>query len=84
MKHPTEIINYNGTMEELARDIANLRYDSLSELLNKLASELSVDQKKDFNSERYQVSSLLYDLSVVINDGKKITDKLWKICKNFI
>lgn len=31
MKHPTEIEKYNGTKKQLARNITNLRDDSLAE-----------------------------------------------------
>jgi hypothetical protein len=56
MKHPLKIERYNGTMEELARDIADLRYDVFISFFDKLGYELSKDQKKDFNAGRYQVS----------------------------
>ena len=81
MKHPTTIDKYNGTLEELARDIADLRYDVMGDLLNHLAYEISIDQKKDFDNKRYQLSNGLYDLSACLNESQKICGKVWDICK---
>lgn len=80
-QHPTDIIKYQGTMQELARDIADLRYDVLVTFFNNLCYELSKDKEKDFNAGKYQISSLLYDLASICNEGSKLSRKLWAICE---
>jgi hypothetical protein len=82
--HETEIKKYKGTIQELARDIADLRYDALVSLFNNLGYELSKDKEKNFDAGKHQVSSLLYDLASVCNEGGKLSRKLWDICKKHI
>jgi hypothetical protein len=39
MIHTSEVINYPGSMEELAEEIGNLKYDALARFLELLAKK---------------------------------------------
>lgn len=43
MIHKSNIEKYNGSIDDLVEDIGNLRYDVLSEFLQKLSSKLESD-----------------------------------------
>ncbi|MEM6697039.1 MAG: hypothetical protein AAF599_01490, partial [Bacteroidota bacterium] len=63
MLHKNTIENYSGTMETLAEEIGNLRYDALSNFLNLLADKLQEDGDKDEGRGRVQLSSHLHSCS---------------------
>ena len=52
MKHKTYIEKYDGSLEELAEDIGNLRYDALTDLLKLLSAKLNKDSESDLFRNR--------------------------------
>ena len=91
MKHPKTVEKYDGNLEELARDICNLRYDSFSELLEDLANNLYEDSLADADRDslkyngkkRIQLSSKLEDVAKKFDEAKKIMYSIWEICKPY-
>jgi len=81
MKHPTKVEKYSGSLEELARDIVNMRYDSLAELLGYIEKNLIEDYRNDMKRGREQLSNKLKKAAVEIFFAKGIIDSAWKICK---
>lgn len=81
MKHPETIEKYQGSMEELAVDLANLRYDALANLLRGVAKKLNEDGVKDWNAGRTQLGMSLFAMGNWLIDGAKAVDHLWKICE---
>lgn len=84
MKHPITIEKYNGTIKELARDIANLRYDSLEEFLKWLNYEIYVDSEKDKQRGKIQLGKLLRNCSDNISESRLHIIHAWKICKKYM
>jgi len=80
MKHPKEIKGYED-MSELATDISNLRYDKLSELLEKLSQTILSDAAYDFARRRPYLSSELYCAGTELERAAKDIDKAWYYCK---
>jgi hypothetical protein len=84
MKHLKTVKKYDGTLKELARDIANLRYDALATFLEELSTALSEDSISDKKRKRKRLS---YCLSVASSDilcASYAIRNAWNICKKFI
>jgi hypothetical protein len=58
-KHKKTIEKYSGSLEELAEDIGNLHYESLTEFLFKLSEKLYNDSSKDVSLNRLQLGDEL-------------------------
>jgi hypothetical protein len=84
MKHPIKVEKYSGTLRELARDILNMRYDSLAELYRYLSEELLIDAKHDENLGHKKVSELLKKLAEDNVNSKEDADFLWEICEPYM
>ena len=81
MKHPIKIENYSGSIKELSRDIANLRYDVLEIFLNDLALAILDDSKKDHSNGRLMLSKSLEKTTVALFDAKNNIINAWNIAK---
>jgi hypothetical protein len=84
MSHPTDIDKYDGTLEQLANDITNLRYDSLAQLLDHIADNLEHDSKADFVRGRKQLSDRLGQAASMLHTAKCRIDIAYKICKPYM
>jgi hypothetical protein len=84
MKHTKKVEKYSGTLKELARDILNMRYDSLAELYKYLSEGLSADAEHDKILGHKQVSRLLKKLSENNLKSEEYARTLWKICKPYM
>jgi len=84
MRHPDKIEKYNGTIDELAKDITNLRYDILAQLLDKLSHNLLIDAQNDFDKGRKQLYEQLYKSSLFTSNACLTINDAWKICKKYM
>ncbi|MCK9595770.1 hypothetical protein M0R19_01125 [Candidatus Pacearchaeota archaeon] len=81
MKHLKSVEKYSGTLEELAKDIINMRYDSVAEFFEYLSEKLIADSINDYHRGRKQLSNKLLSASEKMLGAKEIMDSIWKICK---
>ncbi|OQB40303.1 MAG: hypothetical protein BWY04_01392 [candidate division CPR1 bacterium ADurb.Bin160] len=81
MKHPTEIENYDGDLRNLAREVTNLRYDSLTKFLNYISMYLKLDANKDLKRRNMQLYSKLHDVFTYLDKSINDMEKVWNICK---
>lgn len=79
MKHATEIEGHE-TPQQLARSLANLRYDVLVAVLMELASELKQDSAKDLERDRPQIATCLRNMSEHISLAGTHCMNLWALC----
>ena len=92
MKHSENIERYQGTLKELARDIVNMRYDSVAKFYEYLAGELKEDSQKDSQRQSLKDSSqkrtqLSKKLEEVAEDNLEIQKKMlsiWDLCKRYM
>jgi hypothetical protein len=82
--NPITIEKYNGTLKELARDIADLRYDVLQEFLSHLSSCIYVDAQKDKEKNRIQLYENLMKCSDSITEARMFIIKAWQICFKYV
>lgn len=70
-------IDYPGGFDKLTTDLGNLRYDALSQFLQKLSEKVEKDAQADEGRERYQLANqLTYSAKHIKN--------AWKICAPFM
>lgn len=69
LKHLTKPKNYNGTLQELANELGDLRYDSLSEFLEFLSKNLEKDSIADQKRNRIQLANHLKNASNSIKES---------------
>ena len=83
MVHKSMVGNYSGTMEALAEDIGNLKYDALSEFLQLLADKIELDGDKDKSRNRLKLAKNLHNCADRLREGKEAIDKAWIICEPY-
>lgn len=81
MKHPTKIEKYNGSLEELAEDIGNLRYDALRDLMKHLSKKIHDDAQADSARGRKKLALYLNELCRDIMKAEVWAKMAWIISK---
>lgn len=79
-KHKTQIevpINH----KQLARSMADLRYDALGSIVFELAFCLSKDADVDASKNHPKVAKMLTKIAHKLYDCKNDIDELWDLCK---
>lgn len=76
--------NYAGSMEELAEEIGDLRYDALSEFLELLAQKIQKDGDKDKGRGRVQLATHLHKCANDLTEAKTSIDGAWIICEPYM
>lgn len=84
MKHPNNIPNYSKTIAELAKDIGNLKYDSLAEFLSHLGDDLMRQAEADKKRGRPRLASQLEASAKEIYEARDRMFAVWKICEPYM
>ena len=84
MKHPRNIENYDGTFEELAREVGQMTYDQVNAFLKELEKEFKRQAEADIKRSRPQLATELYKASYSLKESSLCIDKAWKICKPYM
>lgn len=77
MKHKT-YVNYEGSLEELAVEIANLRYDAFRDFLEFLAAKVYEDSLADYKRNRIKLSNELHEAADHIAQAWHISEPFMK------
>ena len=83
-KHPLSVEKYSGSLEELALDIKNMRYDKVAEFLGYLAAQFKEEADKDSTSQKIKLGSKLYSASEYLLRSQEEIDSAWKISKPYM
>lgn len=83
-KHKKEVEGYNGSIKDLARDVADLHYESLSEFLLELGFCLNEDARADEGRGRPKLASNLKEGAQHITRGHLNIEKAWEISKPYM
>lgn len=84
MKHPDKVEKYNGTLEELAKAVGNMKYDKTAEFIERLADELLRQAKGDYEKGRTKLAYRLRKTATRLYNSKKDMDKVWEICEPYM
>lgn len=83
-KHPRKVENYKGSLDDLVKELGNLSYDVLSEVISKLADDIKRQADKDYSGNRKKLAGKLYLTAEKLYDAKEKLDEAWKICKPYM
>lgn len=83
-EHKSEIEKYNGSLEELARDLGDLRYDALAEFLKNLSFKVKADGEKDGSRGRKKLAKALKNSSEKLKESAKDIDEARRISEPYM
>jgi hypothetical protein len=81
MIHLTEIEGFS--LEALAKDLGDLRYDALATFLQHFADKMELDAGKDAERGRAKLAKQLAQTASLLREAKTEIDDAWKICEPF-
>jgi len=80
-KHPTSVEGFDGSIEELATNVAKMRYDIILIFFRALTKEFRLQAQGDAKAGNTQLSHLLRGLVLMLEYAVGQMDKIWKLCK---
>lgn len=83
MKHQTQINGFES-LEVLAEQIGNLRYDALIEFMTGLEKKLMRDSLADNERGRPMLSMHLHRARYSIGEARVEMERAWKICEPYM
>ena len=78
-KHPLQVAGYDGTLQDLAKEVGNLRYDKIVEFMRALRNDLHEQAVKDISAGRTQLGATLERASVALYPSEQALEEAWKI-----
>lgn len=84
MIHKDEVENYQGSMEELAEEVGNLKYDALANFLALLSEKIEKDGAKDASRGRIQLAGNLQVCAEKLKEAQSSIDKAWIISEPYM
>lgn len=82
-KHKKEVCGVSD-MKVLAEAIGDLHYETLAELLDKLADKLFLDAAKDRSNDRKQLANVIESAAIQIDSASVDIESAWQISKPFM
>jgi hypothetical protein len=77
MKHKDQLENYGGTLEDLATNVTDLRYDLLNEFLYHLKYGIEKDSEADNDRCRPQLADALYQTYLNLEKANYFMNKAY-------
>jgi len=84
MQYPDHVEKYSGSLADLARDIGNMRYDSLADFLNHLGDDLIRQATADKAGGRIKLASQLEKTAKELYKAGKKMLSVWEVCKPYM
>jgi hypothetical protein len=82
-KHPVKI-SYDGSLEKLAEEIGDLRYDVLINFLDLLSKKIYKDADKDGKKFRVKLSQSLFEACDSLDEARVHIEKALKISRPYM
>ena len=82
-KHPLEIEGF-GSLDELAEEVGNLRYDKTRDFLSSLADDIKRQADADKGRGRLQLAEKLYQTAERLYSARDEMERAWKICEPYM
>ena len=84
MTHHEKPKNYPNSLQDLAEEIGDLRYDSLALFLDFLSEKMKKDAEKDLASNRVKLAKNLFATAEKLHEAKIEIDTAWEICEPYM
>ena len=83
-KHPTVVTGYHGSIEQLAKEVCDMRYDKLAEFFQACSLDLKNQAVADANRGRNQLSQKLFRASQTCTELTFQTTAIFELCKPYM
>ena len=84
MKHPLKVEGFDGSLDDLAKAIGKMRFDSIDDFLRCLAEDLHKQADDDNEAGRIQLANSLYSAALNVYSARDKIAKAWKISKPYM
>ncbi len=84
MIHRSSLEHYEGSFQQLAEELGDLRYDALAEFLLRLSEKLAKDSTADERRGRAKLANCLAQASDNLGHSAKEIQKAWMISEPFM
>ncbi|MEM9218960.1 MAG: hypothetical protein AAGD25_32080 [Cyanobacteria bacterium P01_F01_bin.150] len=84
MKHTSTVKGFDGTNEDLAHNVGDLFYDSLSDFLKSLSEKIKDDGEQDLGRGRKKLAKELHSCSIHLAEAAQNIDAAWDICEPYV
>lgn len=82
--HPTRVPGVTVENRELGRQIAELRYDQLSEVLQGMSSELERQSQSDLKRGRPQLAKLILETKRVLEGVSELVSRMFRLSQPYM
>jgi hypothetical protein len=79
MVHHQQIERYPGTLDQLAVELGDLRYDALVEFLRSLGNKLESDGNADAGRGRSKLAGALHGAATAVKEAASEIERAWSI-----
>ena len=83
-RHPTNVKGFEGSLEELAKNIGNMTYDRTALFIEELAEDIKRQADADLGRGRKKLATQLYETSDKLYQAKDLMNEVWKICEPYM
>ena len=84
MKHTHQVTRYDGSHEQLATEIGDLFYDSLTVLLQHMADKMAKDAAADHGRGRVRLATELDACAADLASAASHIRQAWTICASHV
>lgn len=84
MQHRDDVKKYSGSLADLAKDIGNMRYDSLAYFLKQLGDDLIRQAAADKARGRVKLASQLEATAQGLYHAREKMIGAWEICSPYM
>jgi hypothetical protein len=83
-KHPLNVPGWEGSLEELANAVENMRYDKTAKFIFYLSRALSARARRDRFSKKFKLSNQLSSCACALEMAANSVRLAWEICEPFM
>lgn len=84
MDHLEKPQNFDWTLEDLAKEIWDLKYDSMAKFFALLWEKIASDWEKDLWRWRNQLWLALWSVAEELKKTSEKIENIWKICEKYM
>lgn len=83
-KHPDNVVCYEGSLDELAKAIGNMKYDRVAALLQAVGDDLQRQTDGDAGRKRMNLAGKLYEAAGHVYKARESIHAAWSICEPYM
>ncbi len=84
MKHPSHVEGFEGTLEELAKRIGNMKYDAVRDFVDAIAKDIRRQADGDSWGNRPRLAKQHYETAAYLESARDALGAAWTICEQYM